>query len=216
MRRRILKEYQSAPEQFQLPFSLAAAPVIDYFVGRGGDLLSIESVLLPLKPTAQKVVVLHGLGGFGKSQLAIEYAKNHQEDYTAIFWLNVKTEDTLKRSFVDRARRLPKRYFSQKLLHVSQNEEALGVMLQEMKAWFDLPGNYRWLLIFDNVDNPKIPNNTDPGAYDIRSYFSENYRGSILLTTRWKALSIGDFIEVAISASFATFEPCESHAITGR
>ena len=66
-----------------------------------------------------------------------------------------------------------------------------------MKAWFDLPGNYRWLLIFDNVDNPKIPNNTDPGAYDIRSYFSENYRGSILVTTRWKALSIGDFIEVA-------------------
>ena len=85
MRRRILKEYQSAPEQFQLLFSLAAAPVIDYFVGRGGDLLSIKSVLLPLKPTAQKVVILHSLGGFRKSQLAIKYTKNHQEDYTAIF-----------------------------------------------------------------------------------------------------------------------------------
>ena len=193
----ILREYQYAHEQFQLPFSLAAAPVIDYFVGRGGDLSSIESVLLPINPTIQKIVVLHGLGGIGKSQLAIEYAKKHQDDYTAIFWLNAKTEDTLKGSFVDCARRLPKRYFDQQLLHRSQNEEALVIILQKMKAWFDLLGNYRWLIIFDNVDNPKIPDNKDPDAYDIRPYFPENYRGSILITTRWKTLAVGRPLKVA-------------------
>ena len=197
MRRRIFRECQSAPEQFQSPFSLAAAPAIDYFVGRRDDLSTIESVLLPIDPTAQKIVVLHGLGGIGKSQLAIEYAKKHQDDYAAIFWLNAKTEDTLKESFADGARRLPKRYFNQQLLHGSHNKEALGIILQEMKAWFDLPGNYRWLIIFDNVDNPKLPDNKDPHAYDIRSYFPENYRGSILVTTRWKTLAIGRQYKVA-------------------
>ena len=197
MRRRILSECQFVPEQFQLPFSLTTAPVIDYFVGRRDDLSSIESILLPVNPTAQKIVVLHGLGGIGKSQLAIEYAKRHQDDYTAIFWLNAKTEDTLKGSFVEGARRLPKRYFNQALLQGSQNEETLADILQEMKVWFDLPGNYRWLMIFDNVDNPKIPDNKDAHAYDIRSYFPKNYRGSILVTTRWKTLAIGRPLNVA-------------------
>ena len=191
----ILREFQCAHEQFQLPFSLAAAPEIHYFVGRVSDLSSIESALLPIT-AERKFTVLHGLGGIGKSQLAIEYAKKHRYDYTAVFWLNAKTEDTLKRSLAAGATRLPKKYFNQDLLYGSQNQEALSVILHEMKAWFDLPGNHRWLLIFDNVDNPKIPDNKDSDAYDIRSYFPETHQGSILVTTRWKTLSIGHLLEV--------------------
>ena len=197
MRRRILRECQSAPEQFEVALSLATAPEIEYFVGRASNLLSIESVLLPVTAPERKVVVLHGLGGIGKSQLAIEYAKQHRDDYTAVFWLNAKTEDTLKRSFVDGARRLPERYFDQELLYRSQNEVSLDAIVRGMKNWLDLQGNHRWLLIYDNVDNPKIPDNKRAGAYDIRSYFPQAHQGSILVTTRWKTLSIGHLIEVA-------------------
>ncbi|KAF6231705.1 hypothetical protein HO173_010007 [Letharia columbiana] len=183
-------------EQFQLVFSLAAAPEIDYFVGRASNLASIESVLLPFTAAERKVVVLHGLGGIGKSQLAIEFAKKHRDDYSAILWLNGKTEDTLKQSFATNARRLPKEHLNQELLNESQNEEVLNAILREMKTWLGLRGNDKWLLIYDNVDNPKISDNKRQHAYDVRSYFPEAHQGSILVTTRWKTLRIGRPIEV--------------------
>ena len=184
-------------KRYQLAFSLAAAPEIDYFVGRVDNLVSIESVFLPFTTAKRKVVVLHGLGGIGKSQLAIEFAKKHRDDYTAVLWLNAKTEDTLKRSFAANARRLPKESFNQELLYSSQDEETLNTILRETQAWLSLPGNDRWLLIYDNVDNPKIPDNQDEQAYDIRSYYPQAHQGSIILTTRWKSLSIGHMLEVA-------------------
>ena len=178
-------------------FSLAAAPEIDYFVGRASELSLIESILLPLTTAERRTVVLHGLGGIGKSQLAIEFAKKHRSDYTAVLWLNAKTEETSKQSFAANARRLPKNYINQETLYGPQNEEVLGNILREMKAWLDLPGNHRWLLIYDNVDNPKIPDNEDPDAYDIRLYFPAAHQGSILVTTRWKSLRLGRLLEVA-------------------
>ena len=196
MRRRILREFQQGQERFQLVFSLLAAPEIDYFVGRASNLASIESVLLPFTTAGRKVVVLHGLGGIGKSQLAIEFAKKHRSDYTAVFWLNAKTEDTLKGSFSANARRLPKEFLNQELLNRPQNEETLSSILHEMKTWLCLPGNDRWLLIYDNVDNPQIPDNKRQLAYDIRPYFPEAHQGSILVTTRWRTLRIGHPIEV--------------------
>lgn len=202
LRERVLRECQQGQEifqrqqQFRLVFSLAAAPEIDYFVGRVSNLTSIESVVLPFTGPERRVVVLHGLGGIGKSQLAIEFAKKHRSDYTAVLWLNAKTEDTLKRSFAANASRLPKGFFSQELLDGPQNEEALSSILRDMKTWLGLPGNDRWLLIFDNVDNPKIPENKRQYAYDIRSYFPEAHQGSILVTTRWRTLRIGHLLEV--------------------
>ena len=177
--------------------SLATAPEINYFVGRASNLSSIEKILLPITALERKVVVLHGLGGIGKSQLAIEYAKQHRDDYTAVFWLNAKTEDTLKRSFVTSARRLPEKYINQELLCGPQNEVALDAIVSGMKKWLDILGNHRWLLIYDNVDNPMIPDNKRANAYNIRSYFPQAHQGSILVTTRWKTLSIGHLIEVA-------------------
>ena len=65
-----------------------------------------------------------------------------------------------------------------------------------MKKWLSHPGNDQWLLIYDNVDNPKIPDNRRENAYDIRTYFPEAYQGSILVTTRWQTLRIGHLREV--------------------
>ena len=51
--------------------------------------------------SSRSCVILHGLGGMGKTQLAITYARRHKEKYTAIFWLNANDEDSLKLSFRD-------------------------------------------------------------------------------------------------------------------
>jgi hypothetical protein len=54
-----------------------------------------------------EVVVLHGLGGIGKTQLVIRFARTHKDDFTAIFWLNGKNEQLLTRSLASIAARLP-------------------------------------------------------------------------------------------------------------
>ncbi|KAL6242969.1 hypothetical protein RBB50_010069 [Rhinocladiella similis] len=54
----------------------------------------------------RSAVVLHGLGGIGKTQLAIKYATQHKEKYTAIFWLNANNKDSLELSFRHIAQRI--------------------------------------------------------------------------------------------------------------
>jgi ATP/maltotriose-dependent transcriptional regulator MalT len=51
-------------------------------------------------------VILYSLGGIGKTQLAIAYAKQHKDNYLTIFWLNIKDEDSLKQSFVTAAKQI--------------------------------------------------------------------------------------------------------------
>jgi predicted ATPase len=47
----------------------------------------------------RRAVTLHGLGEIGKTQLAIAYSKAHRDDYSAIFWLNIKDEVSVKQSY---------------------------------------------------------------------------------------------------------------------
>ena len=59
---------------------------------------------------SRRAVVLHGLGGIGKTQLSIAYAKRHKDDYSAIFWLDIKDEDSVKRSFAKLANQISREH----------------------------------------------------------------------------------------------------------
>ena len=51
-------------------------------------------------------VVLQGLAGIGKTQLAVKYALQHQHDYAAVFWLDAADPSTLESSFVNMMNRI--------------------------------------------------------------------------------------------------------------
>ena len=128
-------------------------------------------------------VVLYGLGGIGKTQLALEYMRRHKEKYTAVFWFNANDQDSLKLSFRDVAQQVLKYYPSTSLL-ASVDLEDLDQVVYAVKAWLDLQKNRHWLMIYDNYDNPKISGNIDPTAVDIRQFLPGSDHGSILITTR--------------------------------
>ena len=44
----------------------------------------------------RKVVLLCGLGGIGKTQLAVAFLKRHRDIYPAIFWFNGKNERSVR------------------------------------------------------------------------------------------------------------------------
>ena len=85
-----------------MTFSLSDVSDVEYFVARENELTKIHETLEGDR--SRRAVVLHGLGGIGKTQLSIAYAKRHKDNYSVIFWLNIKDEDSLKQSFVKLAK----------------------------------------------------------------------------------------------------------------
>ena len=158
------------------------------FFGRDAELLRLRDHFHPMTPRSTprlNVFVIHGLGGMGKTQLAIEYARRYHSRYSALFWLNGSTEDQLKQSFIDMARRLPQDQMTadaaEALRRSTINADAVvnGVL-----QWLSLPSNQHWLLIIDNVDRDHLQKDRDPQAYDVKKYFPPADHGSILITSR--------------------------------
>ena len=132
----------------------------------------------------RRTVVLRGLGGIGKTQLTIAYANRHKDSYSAVFWLNIKDGDSLKQSFAKAAKQILREHPSASRLRSVDIKENLDEAIDAVKEWLSLPNNTRWLMIYDNYDNPRFAGNTDPAAVDIRKYLPESYQGSVIITTR--------------------------------
>jgi Cdc6-like AAA superfamily ATPase len=119
-----------------------------FFIGRDSELKDIAHVLQPQSDSSeQMVLILGGMGGIGKTQLAIAYAKRHHTSYTSIFWLNAKSERTLKVSLQTLARRI---------LPLNEERRCDDEEIQVSVArWLSEQENTRWLLAFDNYDEPE-------------------------------------------------------------
>ncbi|MCJ1348933.1 hypothetical protein MMC31_007166, partial [Peltigera leucophlebia] len=182
-------------EKFSVPFSLSGVLEVQEFIGRKEELIRIKKAFQG-GGSKRKVVLLHGLGGIGKTQLAVASMKEHRDNYSAIFWLNGKNEDLLRRSFAKMAKRLYTEYPSSALLRRAIDEKDANQVVAAIKQWLSIRGNSQWILVFDNVDNPKLPGISDPQAYEISSYFPEAHHGSILITTRSSNLKIGEVVSV--------------------
>jgi hypothetical protein len=169
-------------KDFSVAFSLANVSKVEHFVARKTELIEIHKALGG--DGSRRTVVLHGLGGIGKTQLAATYAKRHKDSYSAIFWLNIKDENSLKQSFAKVARQISREHPSALRLRNVDTNESLNEVINAVKAWLSRPNNTRWLMIFDNYDNPKLSKNSDPVAVDIQKFLPESYQGSVIITTR--------------------------------
>src|SRR6266704_2014163 len=121
---------------------------------------------------------IKGLGGIGKTQIAVEYAYRFRDLYTHTLWVNAASGEALITSFVALAELLPS--FSAK------SERDQGKLVAAIKRWLE-QCEQEWLLIFDNADNISL----------VRQYLPQRGKGSILLTTRAHAVgSLAASIEV--------------------
>ncbi|KAI1172528.1 kinesin light chain [Nemania sp. FL0916] len=191
----IKRQKGSQHEEFSVPFSLYGAPEIEHFVGPEQELAEIHEILK--SDGSRRVAVLRGLGGIGKTQLAIEYAKNHRDDYSAVFWLNIKDKESLEQSFATIAKRIQQHHpAASHVSNINIGSSNIDEIIDASKAWLDIPNNTRWLLIYDNYDNPVSSNHVDPAAIDIVKYLPEAYQGSIVITTRSSEVTIGHIVQM--------------------
>jgi hypothetical protein len=139
------------------------------FIGRDKDLEQIKTILLSNPDSSdRKVLVLGGMGGIGKTQIAIHYAKRYHTSYSSVFWVNATSESTLKTSL----RRLAPQILPNETVDQLDDDQ----LWAQISLWLSKLENSRWLLIFDNHD--------DPNQYQIEQYYPFVAHGSIIITTR--------------------------------
>jgi hypothetical protein len=90
----------------ELPHLLPSSKNIRFF-GREEELAKIHSYIGP-RPDQQSLLstAIYGIGGVGKSQIALTYAHKHTLDYDAIFWVHAQTLVSLEQSFTEVVRLL--------------------------------------------------------------------------------------------------------------
>ncbi|MCJ1470073.1 hypothetical protein MMC07_008718 [Pseudocyphellaria aurata] len=190
--------------KYTVPFRLRGAPLVSVFVGRTNELQQIEEGLeLALLQSSNrlrlKIVVLQGMGGVGKSQLAIEYAIRHQGVYSAIFWCNGKTEALLRLELAAIAEQIPLKGVLGSNGKILKDEVGLETAITAVFDWLSETHNTKWLIIVDNVDTQRAvilsaEGSTDT-SYNIWKHFPRH--GSLLITSRLASLRrIGKGVEI--------------------
>ena len=190
---------QANNSTFEVPFSLEGVPIPKKFIGRPSEMDMLTEVLLPRPETSQrKVFVLRGLGGIGKTQLAVQFMRTHHLKFSATFWLDGSNADSLKQSIANLASKIsPDQISDVSRAYARDAKGDINTVVGEVLAWFAKASNDRWLLIFDNVDRDSSSSEPDPLAYDIMRFVPSADHGSVLVTTRLARLEqLGDSLEV--------------------
>ena len=138
---------EAGNDTYKIPFSLRGLPIVNKFVPRDDEMSRLENVLVPAPDhdMRRKVFILHGLGGIGKTQLALDFARKHQRVYNAIFWLDGSSRNAIQQSIAGISSKLPVKQISEGPKNLNQATE-LDAVIDEILRWFSLPTNNQWLL----------------------------------------------------------------------
>lgn len=124
------------------------------FVGRS---IEIEALRSDLEKEGR--VVLQGLGGTGKTQIALEYAYRHSAKYNSVLWFNVGTLKSVLLSYTDIYRMIFPDNEHHKVSHLLEHDsdldeepssESKAVMV---RSFVERNSTKDWLLVFDNADD---------------------------------------------------------------
>ncbi|KAL5345345.1 hypothetical protein ACLOAV_009716 [Pseudogymnoascus australis] len=135
-------------------------PVNNLFTGRTELLLRMTKALSinNMSTDEQKIFVITGLGGQGKSEICLKVATRMRKEFWGVFWVNVNTPSTATNDFTAIAKALGH--------SVNNFPDALRVLANERR---------NWLLILDNADDPD---------FDYQVYLPSGTHGAIIVTSR--------------------------------
>jgi hypothetical protein len=165
-------------------------------LGRSPELELLDEYFHGAETLNQKVAILSGLGGIGKTQLALYYLQKNKARYSVIFWVTSDTEKEIVASFqyicqsiMSEIRKLCpaaqdidiiRRMGIPGVEPVDQDFSSLNVktlnFIRVLNAY--LSYSEQWVMVFDGCDSPETIN--------LRRLFPQNSQCHILVTSRRK------------------------------
>lgn len=122
------------------------------------------------KQPPDPIFVLQGMGGSGKTQLAFRCCQKAKEiGFMATLWINSSSPFTVIQSY-----RSILRLISPGDETINIDNETILLARNKIESWTG-----RWLIVFDNYDNPQVF-----ASRTIREYIPLSERGYILFTSR--------------------------------
>ncbi|KAK4223173.1 P-loop containing nucleoside triphosphate hydrolase protein [Podospora fimiseda] len=173
-----LDQKQSTGPWFYVPY-----PENESFIGRESILQKLQQQ--SMKPASK--IALSGLGGIGKTQIALAhvYWLHKTSPDVSIFWVHAHNAEKFRQSFMSIAQEC----------QIPGSFDPKADILLLLKRWLERKESGRWLMVIDNADDthlffgmPKESVSRD-GLKDegsLGKYIPDCAHGSIIITTRNK------------------------------
>ena len=146
-----------------LPF-----PPNPHFTGREKLLKDLHRQLAEGPAAITQPQAIHGLGGVGKTQLAVEYAWQHRAEYDALLWL---VADSPENGAANLAALCEPEVLNLPEAAVREQEAQVAVVLRWLRQ------ESGWLLILDSVDSAEA-------AGFVRDLLDPAWPGRVIITSR--------------------------------
>ncbi len=124
------------------PFHTAARAPSRHFLDPDDHLGALRTLLAD-DPAPVSTVALHGMGGVGKTQLALNYSTRYRDAYAGVWWFRAESDDTLELD--------ARQAFEAARVPVTVSQPAI----EAFRQWLDSrsTGSLPWLLVFDNAED---------------------------------------------------------------
>ncbi|KAH0552892.1 hypothetical protein GP486_006908, partial [Trichoglossum hirsutum] len=189
--RRMIKKQGSTHLNDSLPRSpfIIPFPRDSMFVGREDIMANINKSYEQAALQSHIRLALVGLGGVGKSQIAIEYAYRVKDSapHTSIFWIHASNAARFEQGYREIANKVK----------IPGRDDPRADMLQLVSEWLSDEKNCQWLIILDNADDDSVffqldegigqsiqANDIVSGKVPLASFLPETPNGSVLVTSR--------------------------------
>jgi tetratricopeptide (TPR) repeat protein len=168
------------PENYVFSYPLTSLMPVKTFVQRESFRDSIREQLCRELNTDRKgdtkKVGVYGLGGAGKSQLALSYLQRYRDDYDATFWIQAEQTASIDRDFLEIYQLLSRNSPSQAQAHQPTTEDVRRAVL----IWFT-KNLGKILIVFDGADQL---NKKDQNFVDLPRYIPGSPNIHVIITSR--------------------------------
>ncbi|PWW75751.1 TPR-like protein [Tuber magnatum] len=129
--------------------------------------------------TPHNRIALYGLGGSGKTQIALEYVHQRTiESDSHVFWVQGSGLLKFSEGFRSVAQHVQ--------IPLASAETDEGGLLRSIKSWLEGPNSGNWILVVDNADNDT---DFDGNNSAIAKFIPQGTKGTVIFTTRSKLVA---------------------------
>ena len=130
-------------------------------------------------PNKYSRVALVGLGGMGKTRIALEYTRRYKKSSeVSVFWAHASSVDRMRKGMLEIAKKV----------QIEGWDDVKIEIFPLVKEWLEGQQSGKWLLVVDNADDFDMLYKA--GGPRLADWLPRSGNGSILMTTRSEKVGI--------------------------